>query len=171
MEAAPTRQRAAALSALLVAFLLLMGVAAVRYGPTVRESMLILRGIAGENAPKGQLDDAAALEYARRLGYASEVLDVASDTGPQVRMALERIRNDTNVTALYGFSGGGYNAQTIWAQLSAQERGRIKKIVIVGSPGVGKQNFPGSEDVVVQEDPPEGHMAGPKMLLQSASRS
>jgi hypothetical protein len=86
-------------------------------------------------------------------------------------MALERIRNDTNVTALYGISGGGYNAQTIWAQLNAQERQRIQKIVIVGAPGISKQSFPGSEDVTVQEDPPEGHMAGPKVLLQSASRS
>jgi hypothetical protein len=170
MEAAPTRKRAAALS-LLVASLLLMGVAAVRYGPPARESMLILRGIAGENAPQGQLDDEAALEYARRLGYAGDVLDVASDTGPQVRMALERIRNDKSVTALYGFSGGGYNAQTIWAQLNAQERERIKNIVIVGSPGVTKQSFPGSKDVTVQEDPPEGHLAGPKILLRSASRS
>ena len=133
--------------------------------------MLILRGVAGENAPLGLLDDPAALEYARQLGYSGEVLDVASDTGPQVRMALERIRGDRNVTALYGFSGGGYNAQTIWAQLNAPERQRIRKIVIVGSPGVGKQNFPGIEDVVIQEDPPEGHMAGPKILLQSASRS
>lgn len=169
MESAPTRRLGVALGALLLAFLLI-GVA-LQYGPLGRESMLILRGIADANAPKGQLDDDAALEYARRLGYSGEVLDVAADAGPQVRMALERIRNDKNVTALYGFSGGGYNAQSIWAQLNPQERSRITKIVVVGSPGVGKHSFPGSNDVTVQEDPPEGHMAGPKVLLQSASRS
>jgi hypothetical protein len=170
MESAPTHRFGIVFGALVLA-ILLASVAAVQYGPFGRESMLILRGIADANAPKGQLDDDAALEYARRLGYSGEVLDVAADTGPQVRMALERIRNDKNVTALYGFSGGAYNARTVWAQLNPQERSRLRKIVVVGSPGVGKQSFPGSKDVVVQEDPPEGHMAGPKVLLRSASRS
>ena len=170
MESAPTRHPGVALGALLLA-VMLTGVAAVQYGPLGRESMLILRGIADANAPKGQLDDAAALEFARRLGYTGEVLDVAADTGPQVRMALDRIRNDKSVTALYGFSGGAYNARTIWAQLNPQERSRITKIIVVGSPGVDKHSFPGSNDVTVQEDPPEGHMAGPKVLLRSASRS
>src|SRR5262245_21366749 len=83
--------------------------------------MLILRGIAKAERPRGALDDAAALEYARRVGFHGEVLDVAADFGAastQVRMALERIRGNDRVTALYGFSGGGYNARNIWAQLS-----------------------------------------------------
>ncbi len=68
-----------------------------------RANMLILRGIASMDAPRGQLDDRSALEYARRLGYAGEVLDVAANPS-QVEMAIERIRRDRWVKAIYGFS-------------------------------------------------------------------
>jgi hypothetical protein len=131
------------------------------------ETMLILRGIASADRPRGQLDDQSALEYARRLGYRGEVLDVAGGSAEQARKALDRIHNDSKVTALYGFSGGGYNAKRIWAQLNAAERDRIDKVVVVGAPGVGKGDFPGSDDVVIKQDPPAGHMAGPKALLES----
>jgi hypothetical protein len=156
----------------LIALMLALGIFAAAYGPS-RETMLILRGVAGDNAPRGLLDDESAVAYARVQGYSAEVLDVASDLPAgksQVQMALERIRADGQVTAIYGFSGGGYNAQTIWAQLSPEQRSRIRKIVVVGSPGVTPAAFPGSHEVIVQEDPPEGHMAGPKVLLQNASR-
>jgi hypothetical protein len=136
--------------------------------------MLILRGVANSENPRGQLDDDSALEYARRLGYHGEVLDVAGNNSadsPQVRMALDRIRHDDDVTALYGFSGGGYNTRHIWAKLSAAERERISKIVVLGSPGVSPDDFPGGADIVVEEDPPEGHMAGPKVLLKSLDRT
>ncbi len=82
-------------------------------------------------------------------------------------MALDRIRRDDKVTALYGFSGGGYNAKRIWPELNAAERARIGKVTVIGSPGVGKADFPGSAEVVVKQDPPAGHMAGPKVLLES----
>ena len=78
--------------------------------------MLILRGIANSENPRGQLDDRSALEYALRIGLQGEVLDVAGDAGAdstQVRMALDRIRGDKAITAIYGFSGGGYNARLI----------------------------------------------------------
>jgi hypothetical protein len=156
---------------LLVAALIGLGIAAAVYTPG-REKMLILRGVAAETAPRGQLDDDAAMAYARRLGYRGEVLDVAADMPAeksQIQMALEHIRADNNVTALYGFSGGGYNAQNIWAQLTPGERQRIRRIVIVGSPGITPAAFPGSSEVVVQDDPPEGHMAGPRVLLQTVS--
>ena len=138
--------------------------------PAQAATMLILRGIAGPQAPRGQLDDPAALEYARELGYAGEVLDVAGNTGAdnaQVKMAVDRIRHDESVTALYGFSGGGYNARRVWNQLNAAERRRIGKIVVIGSPGVAADDFPGSADVIIKADPPAGHMAGPKTLLES----
>jgi hypothetical protein len=131
------------------------------------EVMLILRGIANAGHPRGQLDDKSALEYARRLGYRGEVLDVAGGTGAQVKMALDRIHNDEDVTALYGFSGGGYAAQRIWSQLDADERSRIGKVVVIGAPGVHEGNFPGSTEVVIKKDPPAGHLAGPKVLLES----
>ena len=133
------------------------------------ETMIILRGIASAERPRGQLDDASATEYARRSGYRGEVLDVAGDAnGPQTRMALKRIREDSSVTAIYGFSGGGYNARAVWSQLSEDQRRRIKKIVVVGSPGVTKANFEGVSDVTIRTDPPAGHMAGPKELLKSS---
>lgn len=127
-------------------------------------TMLILRGLSASYAPRGLLDDASALAYAKELGYAGEVLDVAGE-GPQVQMALARIRKGDDVNALYGFSRGGYNMPVIWSSLTPQERGRIQKIVIVGAPGVTPAKFAGIDDVVVQGDPPDGHMNGPKALL------
>jgi hypothetical protein len=132
--------------------------------------MLILRGIASAEAPRGQLDDESALKYARRVGYHGEVLDVASNgsvDGAQVKMATERIRHDEKVRAIYGFSGGGYNARRIYARLSRAERQRIRKIVVVGAPGITKSDFPESADILIKDDPPAGHMAGPKALLDT----
>ncbi|MCW5681142.1 MAG: hypothetical protein KF794_11280 [Xanthobacteraceae bacterium] len=131
-------------------------------------TMLILRGVAGDNAPRGLLDDNAALAYARKHGYAGEVIDVAADGGPQVQLALKRIR-EGGVTALYGFSGGGFNATAVWNALKPEERARIRRIVVVGAPGITKASFPGAREVVVQEDPPAGHMEGPRALLQSGN--
>ena len=129
--------------------------------------MLILRGVANAQNPRGQLDDQSAVEYAERLGFQGEVLDVAGNTSAQIRMALNRIRHDKDVTAIYGFSAGGYGTRQIWSELNAEQRQRIEKIVVIGSPGVDKNDFPGSTDVVVKADPPEGHLAGPRALLES----
>jgi hypothetical protein len=128
--------------------------------------MLILRGIANDEYPRGVLDDEVALEYARRNG---EVIDAAADYGPnsaQIRLALDRIRRDGSVTAIYGFSGAGYNTRMIWQQLNTIERERIRNIVIVGSPSVEEAQFAGNQ-VLIVPDPPEGHMAGPRSLLDS----
>ena len=54
--------------------------------------MLILRGVANEDNPRLQLDDRSAVEYARRLGYWGEVLNVAGGTREQTTMVLDRIR-------------------------------------------------------------------------------
>jgi hypothetical protein len=135
-----------------------------------RQVMLILRGIANAENPRGQLDDEAALAYAGRLKFKGEVLDIAGDTysgSPQVEKGLERIRADRAIAAIYGFSGGGYNARLIWKQLETPHQQRIRKIVVIGSPGVAKSDFPGSVDVLIKADPPEGHMAGPRILLES----
>jgi hypothetical protein len=56
-----------------------------------RQVMLILRGIANAENPRGQLDDESALAYAGRLGFNGEVLDIAGDTysgSPQSRVWL-----------------------------------------------------------------------------------
>jgi hypothetical protein len=134
-----------------------------------RQVMLILRGIANAENPRGQLDDEAALSYASRLKFEGEVLDIAGDTysgNPQVEKALERIRADRTIAAIYGFSGGGYNARLIWKQLEPPHQQRIRKIVVIGSPGVAKSDFAGSAEVLIMADPPEGHMAGPRRLLE-----
>jgi hypothetical protein len=133
------------------------------------DTMLILRGIASEDMPRGQLDDKSAVEYARRGGYRAEVLDVAGDAdGRQAGLALKRIREDQSVTAIYGFSGGGYNTRSVWRQLNDDQRRRVKKIVIIGSPGVTKNEFREVSDITIRNDPPEGHMAGPRALLESS---
>jgi hypothetical protein len=150
--------------AVLLGAFAIVGLTAYSYAPG--GTMLILRGVASENAPRGQLDDGAALTYARINGYSGEVLDVAADNGPQVKMALERIRNDRRVNALYGFSGGGFNAVQVWNQLTPEEKQRIRKVVVVGAPGISKASFPGVADVTVKGDPPEGHMEGPRVLLE-----
>jgi len=129
-----------------------------------------LRGVANAENPRGQLDDEAALEYAHRVGLRGEVLDVAGNThgdSAQVRLGLDRIRRDKAITAIYGFSGGGYNAQVIWQELDQAERDRIRKVVVIGSPGVNESHFAGAGEVVIRPDPVEGHMAGPKNLLDT----
>jgi hypothetical protein len=70
--------------------------------------MLILRGIANAEYPRGQLDEVFALAYAGRPGFKGEVLDIAGDSypgSPQVEKALERIRANRAIAAIYGFSG------------------------------------------------------------------
>jgi hypothetical protein len=139
-----------------------------------RPVMLILRGISSGERPRGQLDDDAALEYARRLGYRGDVLDVASDASgdrSQMNQAIARIRQDRSITAIYGFSGGGYNAKQIWSALRPAERQRIDRVVVIGSPGIHKGDFSGSKNVVIKGDPPAGHLAGPRVLLDSLKPS
>jgi hypothetical protein len=104
----------------------------VREQVSAEPVMLILRGVESSEKPRGQLDDQAALEYARRLGFRGQALDVAGNPGldsAQVQIARERIREDQSIKAIYGFSGGGYNARLIWAQMSTPERDRIRKVV------------------------------------------
>ena len=54
------------------------------------------------------------------------------------------VRRDEAVTAIYGFSGGGYNARTIWGHLGAVERERIQMIIVLGAPGVEESDFAGN---------------------------
>ena len=152
--------------ALLVGALLVIGLFTQSYGYPNR-TMLILRGIAADNAPRGQLDESSAKLYALKSGYGGFVLDAAGGTSEQMQMTLAQVRNNPNVTALYGFSGGAFTVLNVWNQLSAAEKFRIRKIVIVGAPGITAQSFPGAASVVVQEDPPEGHMNAPWALLKS----
>ena len=89
---------------------------------------------------------------------------------PKVHKSAWRLSASvTTVTAIYGFSGGGYNARLIWKELTAAERERIRKVIVIGSPRVTEADFPGKSDILIRADPPEGHMAGPSVLLESVN--
>lgn len=111
-------------------------------------TMIILRGI------NNLLHEDAALQFARLHGYQGEVLDVsgeAYDNSPQVRAALARI-DKGDVTALYGFSGGGYNVVHIWDHMRPEQRERLNLVVVVGSPGVDRAHFVGPRVIVYNEE-------------------
>jgi hypothetical protein len=91
--------------------------------------------------PLGALHVAAASDYARRRGYDPIVLDKPgqpqSEHSPQATAALDAFHKDADITAFYGFSGGGYNVKFILDNLAANEPAslqRITLIVIIGSP-------------------------------------
>ena len=173
------------------------------------KTMLILRGNHGafpdENGKThdykwGALHEKAAKDYATQRGYDGVVLDISGDAAekkkgeakrpnrsysPQTILALQRFKDNTDIEALYGFSGGGYN---VWWMLQALKddkaaMARLKLIVVLGAPDqpesaykaakygngaawelVYKTNAPGSDKVV-----PKGldsHMFGPEWLLE-----
>ena len=117
------------------------------------KKMLILRGNSapegeypdeeGKNIawPNGALHVRAASEYARRKGYEPIVLDVAgqpqSQHSPQAKAALKKFFEDKEITAFYGFSGGGYNLRHILDYLVSHQPDslhRIDLIVVLGAP-------------------------------------
>lgn len=129
--------------------------------------MLILKGI------DSLLHEEPAIAYADLEGYTPEVLDASGETGEfsvQTNRAVRRIQSGPEVTALYGFSGGGYNAAHIYDRLNAVHRRAIKKIVILGSPGVTKDRFPGVEDVTIYNNPDVPHMEQPDAFLAEAKK-
>jgi hypothetical protein len=148
--------------------------------------------------PQGALHVEAALEYGRRRGYAGIVLDVPgqpqSQTSPQNAAALKAFREDSAVTAFYGFSGGGYNLKHLLDWLAAHDPGslsRIDLIVVLGAPKQPRTNYLPNNygvkganwQVVYRTNPdpselpkglPKGtdtHMFGPEALLAQAPPS
>ena len=102
-------------------------------------TMLILRGITNLKVwpqyPNGALDEPPAIQYASNRGYTGRVLKVSGETGDkskQTNMALQEIQNDSTITALYGFSGGGYNVYHILQRLTPELRGRLELVVVIG---------------------------------------
>ncbi len=177
------------------------------------KTMLILRGNHGafpDEAGKthdykwGALHEKAAKDYATLRGYDGVVLDISGDPAakkkgddkrpnrsqsPQTILALKRFREDSDIVALYGFSGGGYN---VWWMLQALKSDkaaltRLERIVVLGAPEQPeaeykaakygdaahwdldyKTNPPGSDKVV-----PKGldsHMFGPEWLLEESQK-
>jgi hypothetical protein len=135
-------------------------------------NMLILRGKAGfydgQNWPRGALYEQPALDYASRRGYTGQVLDMAgvAFTGsPQHLAALAEYRRDRTITALYGFSAGGYNVRHVIDDLKKDERDRLALVVVLGAPENSPSLYSGPWEVVYRRDPPGGHMDGPRALL------
>ena len=80
-------------------------------------------------------------------------------------LALREFRQDQSVQAFYGFSGGGYNLRHIVRALTANEKTRIRKLVVLGAPKNPASLYAGPWDLVYRLDPPSGHMDGPRVLL------
>src|SRR5215469_10855591 len=125
------------------------------------DTMLILRGIAGtfngKRYPGGALDEKSAKEYAELRGYLPYVLPVSGETGVnsrQTKAALKEFRKNEGITALYGFSGGGYNIKHILSELSTKEKTRIKLIIVIGAPKQPEVNYKGDWELVYRKDPP-----------------
>ncbi|WP_413993499.1 hypothetical protein ACMDCR_16255 [Labrys okinawensis] len=143
--------------------------------------MVILRGKAGTYAlpgekprewPRGALDEAAALDFARLRGYEPKVIDVAgwsAVNSQQMRMAMKEIRADDDVFALYGFSAGGYTIYNILNALKPKEKDRLALVVVLGAPPDPtpfKEDYRGPWELIYRLNPPAGHMAGPRVLLE-----
>jgi|SRR5579872_5689789 len=144
-------------------------------------TMLILRGVTNlkywPQYPNGALDEESALQYAKKRGYTGEVLKVSGETGDhskQTNMALGELQHDSSITALYGFSGGGYNVYHILNRLSQDLRNRLELVVVLGveaaklSEGaVDSKRYNATWELVYRNDPPKpmGHIDGPKWLL------
>ena len=167
-------------------------------------TMLILRGNSGrfpdedgnpKDYPKGALHEAAAIQYAQRVGFTGEVLDISGDRGgsnrsrsPQTIFALETFQRRDDITAFYGFSGGGYNVYWILQAASEAECRRLTWIAVLGAPETAKAKYEasayagGSWQLVYQLDPPlsvvpkgkglkDAHMFGPEWLLSKTAVS
>lgn len=130
-------------------------------------TMLILKGI------NNFLHQQPATEYALREGFNPEILVESGEASgpisqrPQVTAAIKRIELG-GVTGLYGFSGGGYNLVHIYARLSQKAKNEIIKVVVLGSPGVKKEDFPGVPDVTIYNNPSIEHMDQPDEFLKDS---
>lgn len=103
--------------------------------------------------PIGALHVQAASDYARQKGYEPVVIDKPgqpqSQVSPQAKAALKAFLEDEEVTALYGFSGGGYNLKHVLDFLASHEPDtlhRIDLVVVIGAPNPqGKLAFAPSQ--------------------------
>src|SRR5208283_1635889 len=81
----------------------------------------------------------------------------------QYNAAMDRIAKG-DITALYGFSAGGYNVNHIIRDMSSTFRSKLTLAVMVGSPGLSMSVYPGISYIIFA-NPPEGHLHGPQVLL------
>ena len=157
--------------------------------------MLILRGnSAGAGSypdeqgktiawPIGALHVSAASDYARRRGYEPVVIDKPgqpqSQHSPQATAALDAFHNDEEVTAFYGFSGGGYNVYHILNRLKEEQRGLLELVVVIGvesnklsAHALNSNRYNAHWELVYRNDPPPPltHIDGPRALLAGLNK-
>lgn len=144
-------------------------------------TMLILRGNPGNYPwkgvttwPDGALDEDAAIAYAELRGYTAIVLKVPGftpndhrDDGRQRAMALDELARNVSVTALYGFSAGGYNIKHILDKMTKEQKARLRLVVVLGAPKLSPLAVSGPWETRYQLDPQQGHMAGPEVFLHA----
>lgn len=128
------------------------------------DTMLFLHGMQSRygNVTPQKIEEYAKI-YAEKRGYQFEAIPVSGDyTTKQRQQTVERIKKG-DVSALYGFSAGGYNIKHIMSLLSPELKAKIKDITILGSPGERPIKDISTH---IYRDPPQGHMQGPKMLAE-----
>jgi len=104
--------------------------------------------------------------YAQLRGWKFAEIKISGDQrAAQYQAALHRIEKG-DITALYGFSAGGYNVANLMANMAQTFRAKIKHEIIVGAPGAMMVHA--APDLVIFKDPPEGHIHGPEKLLAKA---
>ncbi len=91
--------------------------------------------------PVGALHVQPAKDYATSMGYDPIVLDKPgqpqSQDSPQAKAAIAAFLGDPDVTAFYGFSGGGYQLWPILTYLAwkkTESLHRIDRVVVLGAP-------------------------------------
>src|SRR6266446_7785048 len=116
------------------------------------------------------------LRRTRRLGKDGKKHGTRYDS-PQTVLALKTFRDDTSITAFYGFSGGGYNLWWILSKLTPDERKRIELVVVVGvdtdkpQADYDKSKFAGADwDLIYRPNHPRNHMFEPEALLLDEQR-
>jgi hypothetical protein len=111
---------------------------------------------------------------ATHLGTTHVVAGETGDNSPQTRKVLHEFLSDSTITALYGFSGGGYNVYHILKRLTQEQRGRLELVVVIGvdsdklsDHALNSNAFNAHWELVYRNDPPPPltHIDGPRVLL------
>lgn len=143
--------------------------------PPKKKKMLILKGNSDTSGTKypddkgnmikwqnGALHEKAAVAYAACRGRDGEVLPVSGDPlkdgdrdkNAQTQQALGKLQDPDHgddYDAIYGFSGGGYDVLHILRQLKPEELKRIKIVVVLGAPPVGKHHKPQRDEFLPEQ--------------------
>jgi hypothetical protein len=151
--------------------------------------------------PDGALHWTAAEDFAKLKKYEPKILRIKGQPqnakSPQTTAAVPLFKSDLQITALYGFSGGGYNVYWILQALAAENRAaldRMKLVVVLGAPAPSiaaiaerycAVKYKASWDLIYRENPKrddpgvpafvkekrlDTHMFGPEALLGDPDR-